>query len=297
VPEFPPLTLDGLDAAMRTVDALFIVHAEDRDSLRPASSSRSYADFVSSRPAESEETAVASVIRTARVTGRRAHILHLSAASALPLLAAAKRDGGRVTAETCPHYLTLRAEDVPDGATQYKCCPPIRDGHNQDLLWGGLADGTIDCVVSDHSPCTPELKRPEVGDFATAWGGIASLQLGLPAVWSHARARGHSLGEVVRWMARHPADLVGLSTKGRIAVGCDADLVAFAPDEEFTVDPAGLHHRHAVTPYAGRSLSGVVHRTWLRGESIYVRGSGAGGGVGVDEHGEPRGRLLSREMG
>ncbi len=205
VPEFPPLTPPELVAAMRTVDTLFVVHAEDPDSLRPAAASRRYADFVSSRPAEAEETAVAAVLRTARSTGRRAHILHLSAASALPLLAAAKRDGGRVTAETCPHYLTLRAEDVPDGATEYKCCPPIRDGDNQELLWRGLAEGTIECVVSDHSPCTPDLKRSDVGDFAAAWGGIASLQLGLAAVWSRARDRGHRLGDVVRWMADRPA--------------------------------------------------------------------------------------------
>jgi allantoinase len=291
VPEFPPLTPPQLDAAMRTVDALFVLHAEDPESLRPVAASRRYADFVRSRPAESEESAVAAVIRTARSARARAHILHLSAASALPLLAVAKRDGGRVTAETCPHYLTLRAEDVPDGATEYKCCPPIRDAGNQDLLWRGLAEGIIDCVVSDHSPCTPDLKRSDVGDFATAWGGIASLQLGLAAVWSHARARGHRLGDVVRWMADRPADLVGLSHKGRIAVGGDADLVAFAPDEDFTVDPGGLHHRHAVTPYAGRTLSGVVHQTWLRGESIFVRGTGAGTG----EHGQARGRLLRRE--
>jgi allantoinase len=157
---------------------------------------------------------------------------------------------------------------VPDGATQFKCCPPIRDAANQDALWRGLADGTIGCVVSDHSPCTPELKRLDSGDFAAAWGGISSLQLGLPLVWTAAAARGFTLAEVVTWMARRPADLVGLVHKGRIEIGADADLVAFDPDAPLVVDPARLRHRHPVTPYAGQTVRGVVRRTWLRGVPI-----------------------------
>jgi allantoinase len=184
------------------------------------------------------------------------------------LLASARAEGVAVTVETCPHYLTLTAEEVPDGGTQYKCCPPIRSAGNRDLLWQGLADGTIDCVVSDHSPCTPELKRLDSGDFAAAWGGIASLQLGLSVVWTSASARGHTLSDVVRWMALHPADLVGLSRKGRIEVGADADLVAFEPDATWVVDPATLHHRNPITPYAGRTLKGAVRTTWLRGEPV-----------------------------
>ena len=280
VPEFPPLDRDGLATALRAVDALFVVHAEDPARIASAPASRSYADFVASRPPAAEDSAIELALSSARSAGARVHILHLSAASALALLASAKSDGVRVTAETCPHYLSLTAERVPDGATQFKCCPPIRDAANQELLWQGLAAGTIDIVVSDHSPCTPELKRPDTGDFAAAWGGIASLQLGLSIVYSSATARGHSLSDVVRWMAQAPADLVGLTHKGRIAIGCDADLVAFDTETSQTVDPGALYHRHAVTPYAGQTLHGAVRRTWLRG--VEIDGS------------MPRGQLLRR---
>jgi allantoinase len=275
VPEFPPLSPAGLERALDAVDALFIVHAEDPDAVRAAPPSTRYADFLASRPPAAETRAVATVLDAARRTGARVHILHLSSAEAVPLLAAAKRDGVRVTAETCPHYLALAAGEVPDGATQFKCCPPIRDAANRDALWRALGDGVLDCVVSDHSPCPPALKR---GDFAEAWGGIASVQLGLPVVWTQARRRGYRLPEVVRWMAQRPAEVAGVRGKGRVAVGYDADLVAFAPDESFLVDPARLYHRHPVTPYAGRHLDGVVHGTWLRGTPVT---------------GEPRGRPLA----
>ena len=279
VPEFPPLSPGGLGEAMSAVDALFIVHAEDPDEILVAPASRDYADFLASRPPSAEVAAVATALDVAERAGARVHILHLSSAEVLPLLRSARARGVRVTAETCPHYLTLEAEAVPAGGTQYKCCPPIRDHANRDGIWAGLADGTIDCVVSDHSPCTPDLKRPDTGDFAAAWGGIASLQLGLPLVWTEARARGFALSDVVRWMAARPAELAGLARKGSIAVGHDADLVVFDPDNTFEVDPARLAHRHPVTPYAGRTLHGVVETTWLRGLPV---------------NGEPRGRLLRR---
>ncbi|MEU8233938.1 allantoinase AllB [Actinoplanes sp. NPDC048967] len=268
VPEFPPLTPDQLGEALRAVDAQFVVHAEDPDHLHAAVASPAYADFLASRPPDAEHAAVATAIEAARLTGGRVHILHLSAASALPLIARAKADGLRVTAETCPHYLTLDAAEIPAGATEFKCCPPIRDAPNADRLWAALAEGLITCVVSDHSPCTPELKRQDTGDFAAAWGGIASVQLGLPVVWTAARTRGHTLADVVSWMARRPADLVGLTGKGRITVGADADLVAFDPAADFTVDPVRLHHRNPVTPYAGKVLTGVVRTTWLRGRTV-----------------------------
>ncbi|TDD79078.1 allantoinase AllB [Actinomadura darangshiensis] len=262
VPEFPPLTFEEMRSAFRAIASfggLVIVHAEDPASLAvPAGGD--YPAFLASRPASAERRAVEQVIRLAGETGVRAHILHLSAADCVDVLAKAQADGLRVTAETCPHYLTLCAGDALSAA--FKCCPPIRDEANRDRLWQGLASGVISCVVTDHSPCTPELKR---GDFATAWGGISSLQLGLPAVWTAARERGHDLPSVVRWMSEAPAALAAVPRKGGIVVGNDADLVAFAPDETFTVDPAALHHRHPVTPYAGRTLTGVVRTTWLRG--------------------------------
>jgi allantoinase len=268
VPEFPPVSAGELRQALEAVDAQFVVHAEDPDHLGELSGPASYAAFLGSRPPEAEHAAVATAIDAARVTGGRVHILHLSAASALPLIAAARAEGLRVTAETCPHYLTLDAAHIPDGATEFKCCPPIRDAANADQLWQALADGLITCVVSDHSPCTPELKKRDTGDFAAAWGGIASVQLGLPVIWSSARARGHTLAEVTEWMAHRPAELVGLHEKGRIAVGADADLVAFDPDDTFVVEPARLHHKNPVTPYAGRELHGVVRTTWLRGHAV-----------------------------
>jgi allantoinase len=184
--------------------------------------------------------------------------------------------------ETCPHYLTFAAEDVPDGDTAFKCSPPIREASHREALWAALAAGDIDLVVSDHSPCTPELKRLDVGDFGLAWGGIAGLQVTLPAVWTGARARGLVLADVVRWMSEAPARLTGLTAKGGIAVGRDADLVAFAPDEQWRV--GALHHRNPVTPYAGRELTGVVRRTWLRGQLL-------------EDGAAPLGRLISRPRG
>ncbi|MGH3326611.1 MAG: allantoinase AllB [Streptomycetales bacterium] len=300
VDEFPHLDAPGLEAALRELhrfDGLMVVHAEDPGALTHAPPSRgaSYRDFLASRPRAAENVAVDRVIEAARRTGARVHILHLSSAEALPAVAAARRDGVRVSVETCPHYLVFTAEEIPDGATAFKCCPPIRESGNRELLWRGLADGVIDAVVSDHSPCPPALKGLAdgdlrggagrgSGDFGAAWGGIASLQLGLPAVWTQARARGHPLSEVARWMTERPAALAGLPGKGRIAPGYDADFVAFAPDEAQVVDPYRLHHRHPVTPYAGRRLTGVVRGTWLRGERIRGDANAAG----------PGGRLLTR---
>jgi allantoinase len=281
VDEFAPLSDAQLHDAMKEIadfDGLLIVHAEEAASIGEAHGP-AYRDFLASRPSEAEVRAIERVIDGARATGLRVHVLHLASAAALPALAAARADGVRVSAETCPHYLTFTAEEIGDGATQFKCCPPIRDARHRNALWQGLADGVIDMIVSDHSPAPPALKRLGDGDFGAAWGGIASLQLGLPIVWTQARARGFGLPEIVRWMAEQPAELTGLRHRGRIAVGADADLVAFAPDETFIVDPGGLHHRHPITPYAGRELAGVVRRAWLHGRP-------------VDE--QPHGRLLVR---
>lgn len=268
VPEFPPLDGAELRQALRGVDALFGIHAEDPVQVRPLAATTRYADFLASRPPAAEVRAIAAVLDAARDTGARVHILHLSAAAALPLLVAARADGVRVSVETCPHYLTLDAAEVPDGGTQFKCCPPIRHRDNQDRLWAALAAGTIDCVVSDHSPCPVALKVPERGDFSAAWGGIASLQLGLRVIWTQARRRGYTLVDVARWMAQRPAEIAGLPGKGRIEPGADADLVAFDPDATARVDAAALHHRHPVTPYANRMLTGVVRATWLAGQPV-----------------------------
>jgi allantoinase len=281
VDEFPPLSASQLSEAMRELaefDGLLVVHAEAPGLIGDARGQR-YGDFLSSRPPVAEVAAITQVIEAARASGARAHVVHLSAADALPVLAAARADGVRITAETCPHYLTFTADEIVAGATEFKCCPPIREAANRDALWAGLAAGDLNVIVSDHSPAPPELKQLDVGDFGAAWGGISSLQLGLSVVWTEARARGVELPDVVRWMSTGPADLVGLSQKGRIAAGADADLVAFAPDATFTVDPTALQHRHPITPYAGRQLSGVVRRTWLRG---------------VETGAQPAGRLLVR---
>jgi allantoinase len=286
VEEFGHLEPDAFALAMKEtarLGALLIVHAEDGHLLdERALHGPSYAGFLASRPKESEEAAIDLVLARARETGGRAHIVHLSSAGAVPALRSARAAGVDVTVETCPHYLTFDAEHIGDGATELKCCPPIRESQNREALWAALAAGDVDFVVSDHSPCTADLKRRGGGDFAQAWGGIASLQLGLPAVWTGARARGHALPDVVRWMAEAPARRVGLGGKGRITLGADADLVRFAPDERFTVDASRLHHRNPVSAYDGRELVGAVRHTWLRGVST--------------ADGEPRGRLLRRDL-
>lgn len=255
---------------LKSFDSLMIVHAEDSHAIdhAPHPGGDHYATFLASRPRGAENKAIAEVIERARWTGARAHILHLSSSDALPMIASAKRDGVNLTVETCPHYLTLMAEEIPDGATAYKCCPPIREASNRELLWKGLEDGTIDCIVSDHSPSTLDLKDLENGDFAVAWGGVSSLQLGLSLIWSEARHRGISLEQVVSWMSAKPAALARLSNKGQLALGYDADFSVFAADEAFVVDVKKLKHKNPITPYDGKALSGVVRKTYLRGSVV-----------------------------
>ncbi len=291
VPEFPPLSWLELDRALAEVaalDGLMVVHAEDALVLAesPAPLGPSYAAFVGSRPHQAEDIAIAGLLDLAAKHRARVHVLHLSSAASLPRIAEARAEGVQVTVETCPHYLTLAAEEIPDGRTEFKCCPPIRGAANRDALWQGLRDGVLDCVVSDHSPSAPALKALDTGDLGEAWGGVASLQLGLPLIWTAARSRGITLEQVVAWMSAGPARLAGLPGKGAIRPGLDADLVVLAPDESFDVDPARLHHRHPLTPYAGARLTGVVRDVWLAGHRIVTAGE-----VGADA----RGRLLRRD--
>ncbi|WP_062297932.1 allantoinase AllB [Demequina maris] len=270
VDEFGHLDRDQLRAAMEEIagfGGLLIVHAEDPDVLSAHEDGigRGYGSFVASRPEEAETSAIAAVIDGVRATGVRAHILHLSAASALPLVAAAKAEGLPLTAETCPHYLTFDAEHIADGATQYKCCPPIRSEANRDALWDALADGVIDFIASDHSPATADLKLAGAGDFSVAWGGIAGLQVALPAVWTGARLRGYPLSAVSAWTSAIPAAWAGLDAKGAIAAGRDADLVVFAPEVPWEVHADALEHRNKVTAFDGHALAGRVRRVWIAG--------------------------------
>ncbi|MBB4930324.1 allantoinase [Lipingzhangella halophila] len=285
VEEFGHLSPAEFRAAVTEIGAFggqIIVHAEDPGILgaAPPARGREYGSFLASRPDEAEHAAIELVVETARSTGTRSHILHLSTASALPLIERAKADGVPLTVETCPHYLTLAAERVPAGATEFKCCPPIRSEANRDALWQALGSGLIDCVVSDHSPSTPDLKHLDTGDFGTAWGGVSGLQVGFSAVWTEAARRGHTLADVVRWMSRRPAEITGLGAKGRLEPGCDADLAVVAPGQTARVDARELQHRHPLSAYDGEELRGVVRETWLRGERVDL--------------GEPKGRLLRR---
>jgi len=275
VDEFDHLDADQLEAALDEIaefDGLLIVHAEDPGVLDAHANEggADYHRFVESRPDAAETTAIERVIAGVRRTGARAHILHLSSAAALPALRAARAEGLRITVETCPHYLTISEEQIGDGATQFKCCPPIRDDANRDALWQALLDGDIDLVVTDHSPSTAELKYAHGGDFALAWGGIAGLQLGLAAVWTEAAQRGIPLERVLGWMSAATARFAALESKGRIAVGADADLVVFAPDATFTVHAAELQHKNPVTAFDGRELRGVVRQTLLAGRRVDI---------------------------
>src|ERR1041385_4725400 len=282
VDEFPNVTADDLREAMPVLARLgapLIVHAEVPGPVEACCQSlsgepgSSYQTFLRSRPREAENEAVALMIGLARETGCRIHIVHHSSADALPLLRNAKRFGLPLTVQTCPHYLHFAAEDIPDGATEFKCCPPIRERENREELWEALRDGTIDFVVSDHSPCPPDLKLREQGDFMKAWGGISSLQLRLPIMWTEARARGFSIEDLTKWLCREPARQVGLNLKGAIKAGHDADIVIWNPDKEFVVEPSVIENRHKLTPYNGETLRGVVEKTFVRGQMVYDDGA------------------------
>ena len=234
---------------------------------------KSYATYLQSRPDEAELSAIAMMLSLCRQYNFHLHIVHLSTSRALPVLRAARSEGLAVSVETCPHYLHLAAEEIASEGTLCKCAPPIRSRENREALWQGLKEGTIDLVATDHSPCPPEMKRTAEGSFRTAWGGISSLSVALPLMWTEARQRGFTLVDIARWMAEGPARLAGcLGQKGRLAAGYDADLAVFDPDAEFQVTPERLHYRHPMSPYLGETLHGVVRATYLRGQPVFVDG-------------------------
>ena len=295
VQEFANVTARDLAVAMPVLAELratLMVHAELPGPIDAATASLGekgrnlYATYLASRPPAAEVDAVRLMLDMAHRYGVHVHIVHVSACEVLPLLREARANRWPVSAETCPHYLAIEAEQIQSGATEFKCAPPIRGRENRDHLWNALADGALDCVVSDHSPCPPDMKKRESGDFFAAWGGVASLELGMSVVWSEARKRGVPFEHVAQWMSHAPARLAGLQrSKGRLAPGLQADFALVDPNEYFAVDPKLLKQRHPITPYAGRTLHGKVHATYLRGELIYSRGEAVG---------EPVGRLLAR---
>jgi allantoinase len=278
VPEFAAVDERALRAALPQLAAWnlpLMVHAELPEHVRPLPSHivRQYTQYVATRPVAAEVKAVELTVRLAREFAVHMHIVHVSSGDAAQCIADARASGAPISGETCPHYLTFAAEEIPDGATAFKCAPPIREAAHREALWDALVKGSLQMIVSDHSPSPPALKSLDTGDFAKAWGGIASLQVGLSAVWTEARKRGIALERVVDWMSTQPAALVRLGRKGRIAEGFDADLVVFDPDETWTVDGSQLLHRHPLTPYAGLTLAGRVLATYLRGDLIYDRSS------------------------
>ena len=284
VPEFPHVTAPDLREALPVLAERglpLMVHAElpevvEAATLEAAANDPTrYASYLASRPAAAEHEAVALMIELAQATGARIHIVHVSSAQTAHMVTSARSRGVHITAETCPHYLWFHAGEIPDGATEYKCAPPIRSPEEREGLWAALSSGDLHLVVSDHSPCPPVLKRRDAGDFFVAWGGIASLQLGCAVMWTSMRGRGFPLDRLARWMSGAPATLVGLEArKGRIAPGYDADLVLFDPDEAFVVREDMLLHRHPVTPYLGARLRGTVEATYVRGALVYDRATG-----------------------
>jgi allantoinase len=233
-----------------------------------------YMTYLASRPDEAELAAIRLMVRLCREYKFRLHIVHLATAQALDLLQQARAEGLPITVESCPHYLHFTAEEIPDGATEFKCAPPIRNCENREALWQGLREGVIDMIVTDHSPCPPAMKRREEGRFDLAWGGIASLSVALPVIWTECQARGSSLDDLARWMSSAPAALAGIGDQaGALTVGRDANFVVFDPEAEFAVEPEKLHFRHPVSPYLGETLRGVVRATYLRGEAVFREGS------------------------
>lgn len=292
IDDFPMAAEADLREAMPAMERAglpLLAHAElevpaalaDEAAAKADGDPRRYETYLASRPKAWEDAAMALLVRLCRATRCRVHVVHLSSASAIPILRDARAEGLPITVETCPHYLCLESEEIPDGDTRFKCAPPIREHANREALWAALAEGVIDFVVSDHSPCTPELKKLERGDFMAAWGGIASLQLALPALYTEAKRRGIGLERVAQWLSHGPAAFAGIADrKGGIAPGLDADLVVWDPDAAFRVEEHALRFRNKVSPYLGRELSGRVLATWVRGRKVFDGEGFAAGAAG-----------------
>jgi allantoinase len=290
VDEFPPLDRDGLVTAAQEIARLgsvLLVHAEAPDLVAAgeglsAAERRSHAAWARSRPPAAEAEAIGWLAAAARATDARCHVVHVSSRAGIEVIRAAQREGLPLSAETCPHYLTFASEHVPAGGVEWKCAPPIRGAAEREALWRALDERTLALVASDHSPCPPAMKTAAGGDLFAAWGGIASLQVSLAATWTGARERGHGLERLAEWTATAPARLAGLvARKGAIAPGRDADFAVFDPEASFRVDGDSLYHRHPMTPYDGRTLRGVVRRTYLRGIVAFDAEAGFGAPVGA----------------
>jgi len=279
IEEFPNVEAEDIRAAMPILakhDVPYLIHAElDCGGFDNAIINEKYNSFLASRPKKWENDAISLMVDMARESKEngdncKVHIVHLSSDEALATIAQAKNEGLRFTAETCPHYLTLSSENIPDGKTLFKCCPPIREDKNREHLWQAIIDGHLDFIVSDHSPCTPELKHIDSGDLEKAWGGISALQFGLPLIWSEAKERGFSLVDLARLMSTETAKFAGLdSVKGKIAVGLHADFLVFDPNQSYIITNEMIKHRHHITPYAGRLVTGQVLHTFVRGHHVY----------------------------
>jgi allantoinase len=286
-------------AALRGSGLPLLVHAEVAGPVESATEEliaagadwRKYSTYLASRPDAAEMEAIGLLIRLAEEFGAHIHIVHLASAQALPMLAAARERGAPITVETCTQYLWFAAEEIPNGATEFKCAPPIRGAANREALWAALEAGLIDMVTTDHSPCPPEMKRRDEGRWDLAWGGIASLGLALSVMWTAMGRRGIGFEKLAEWMARAPARLAGLAgQKGALVAGADADIVVFDPDAAWTVTPEHLHFRHKLSPYLSAELRGRAMETWLRGEQVYCA-EGSGDGF----MGSARGRELVRQ--
>jgi allantoinase len=277
IDDFPHVSEADIRLALKTLrekgdNGVYMFHAENPEVIdscaRLGGDPRQYRTFLNSRPKSAEDKAIDTVITLLKEQPYQAHIVHLASSSALDMIANAKRAGLPISAETTYHYLHFEAEKIPDGNTLYKCCPPIRELDNREKLWNALRNGVITQVVSDHSPCTVNLKRLDTGDFMQAWGGISSLQLGLPIVWTGAKQRGLSVADVSRFCSKQTSQLVNLGRKGSIEVGKDADFVVWDPNASFFVTKDILHFKNKPSPYEGQKLFGVVKATILRGQKI-----------------------------